>query len=160
VHVSLRPFLLTTESKFTTVLDKTLFFFFFFPDINFDWSRVQCLIHLPRDKNPIPGGEVLLRMPYSGRVRCKMQRQIANMSVRQGGAMDSLKFHLGAPCPTHLRLAGGPPLKRPYSHFRDGPSAGRAACGCLLPLRTPPAVRLYASLAMENLFTLWTRASV
>jgi hypothetical protein len=30
-------------------------------------------------------------------------------------AMDSLKFHLGPPCPTFLRPAGGPPLKQPYS---------------------------------------------
>jgi hypothetical protein len=30
-------------------------------------------------------------------------------------------------------LARGPPLKRPYSHFRGGPPTGRAACGFLLP---------------------------
>jgi hypothetical protein len=37
--------------------------------------------------------------------------------------MDSLKFHLGLPCPTLLRLTGGPPLKRPYSLFRGRPPA-------------------------------------
>jgi hypothetical protein len=31
--------------------------------------------------------------------------------------MDSLKFHLGPPCPTLLRPAGGPPMKKP---FQDG----------------------------------------
>jgi hypothetical protein len=40
------------------------------------------------------------------------------MGVWQGVAMDSLKFHLGPPCPTLLRLMGGPLLKRPYGYFR------------------------------------------
>jgi hypothetical protein len=35
------------------------------------------------------------------------------MGLWQGVTMDSLKFHPGPPCPTLLRPAGGPPLKRP-----------------------------------------------
>jgi hypothetical protein len=42
------------------------------------------------------------------------------MGAWQGVAMDSLKFHPGLPCPTLLNPAGGPPLKRPYSCFKDG----------------------------------------
>jgi hypothetical protein len=51
----------------------------------------------------------------------------------RGVAMESLKFHLGPPCPTLLCPAGGTPLKQPYGRFRGGPLAGRAACGRLLP---------------------------
>jgi hypothetical protein len=40
--------------------------------------------------------------------------------------MDSLKLHLGLPCPTLLRPAGGPPLKWPYGYFRGGPFAEQA----------------------------------
>jgi hypothetical protein len=54
--------------------------------------------------------------------------------------MDYLKFHQGPLCPTNLHPAGGPPLKRPYSHFRDGLQP--AACSRLLPTWTPQAVRL------------------
>jgi hypothetical protein len=64
------------------------------------------------------------------------------MGVWQGVAMVSLKFHPGPPCSAFPRPTGGPPLKRPYSCFRGGPLAGRAACGHLLPLWTPHAVRL------------------
>jgi hypothetical protein len=56
-------------------------------------------------------------------------------------AMDSLKFHPGPPCPTILRPAGKPPLKRPYGCFRDDPPAGQAACSYLLPLWTPDGPR-------------------
>jgi hypothetical protein len=49
------------------------------------------------------------------------------LGVRKGVAMDSLKFHLSPPCPTLLCPAGGPPPNRPYSRFRGGPPAGRAA---------------------------------
>jgi hypothetical protein len=35
-----------------------------------------------------------------------------------------------------------PPLKRPYSRVRVSPPAGRVACGRLLPLSTPHAIRL------------------
>jgi hypothetical protein len=52
---------------------------------------------------------------------------MANIGVRQEVAMDSLKFHPGPPCPTPLRPAGGPSLKRPYSRFRGGLLAGRTA---------------------------------
>jgi len=51
-----------------------------------------------------------------------------HMGVWQGVAMDSLKFHPSPPCPTLLCPAGEPPLRRPYSHFRGGLPAGRAAC--------------------------------
>jgi hypothetical protein len=37
-----------------------------------------------------------------------------NMGVRQGVAMDSLKYPSGLPCPTLLCPAGGTPLKRPF----------------------------------------------
>jgi hypothetical protein len=65
-----------------------------------------------------------------------------DLGVRHGIAMDSLKFHPGPPCPTFGRPAGEPPLKRPYIRFRGGLLAGRAACGHLLPLWTPHAVRV------------------
>jgi hypothetical protein len=74
-----------------------------------------------------------------GRIDLRRRRRRQNlfffgfMGVRQGVAMDFLKFHPGPPCPTLLRPAGGPPLKQP---------AGQAACGRLLPLWTPHAVRL------------------
>jgi hypothetical protein len=56
------------------------------------------------------------------------------MGVWQGVGMDSLKFHSGPPCSTHLRSAGRPPLKQPYGRFKGGPPAEWAACGRLLPL--------------------------
>jgi hypothetical protein len=59
-------------------------------------------------------------------------------------AKDALKYHPGLPCPTLLQPAGGPPLKRPYGCFRDGPPTGQVACGCVLPLWTPHAVRLWS----------------
>jgi hypothetical protein len=46
-------------------------------------------------------------------------------------------FYPGPPCPILLRPVGGPPLKQPYSRFRDGLPALRAAWGRLLPLWTP-----------------------
>jgi hypothetical protein len=65
------------------------------------------------------------------------------MGVWEGVAMDSLKFHLGLPCPTLVRPAGWPPLKRPYRHFKGGPPTGWTACDCLPPPWTPHAVRLW-----------------
>jgi hypothetical protein len=62
-------------------------------------------------------------------------------SAWQEVSTDSLKFHLGPPCPTLLRPAGGPPLKRPYSRFWGGLPAGRAVCGRLLPPWIALAVR-------------------
>jgi hypothetical protein len=62
--------------------------------------------------------------------------------VWEGVVMDSRKFHPGLPCPTNLRPAGGPPLKRPYGPFRGGSSPGRAAYGRLLPFWIPHTVRL------------------
>jgi hypothetical protein len=66
---------------------------------------------------------------------------VMQIGVWQGVAMDSLKYHLGPPCLSFLRPAGGPPLKRTYSHFRGSPPAGRAVCGHPLPLWTPHAIR-------------------
>jgi hypothetical protein len=60
------------------------------------------------------------------------------MGVWQGVAMDP-----GPSCPTLLCPVGGPPLKWPYSHFRNGQSAGQAACSHLLPTWTPHAVPQY-----------------
>jgi hypothetical protein len=54
---------------------------------------------------------------------------IINMGVWQGVAMDSLKFHPGPPCPTLLRPAGGPPLKRPHVCFRGGSPTVQTAGG-------------------------------
>jgi hypothetical protein len=70
---------------------------------------------------------------------------LVNIGVWQGVAMNSQKFHPGppmAPCPTLLHPAGRRPLKRPKGRFRDGPPAGRAACGRFPPPRTPRAVGL------------------
>jgi hypothetical protein len=58
----------------------------------------------------------------------------ADRRVWQGVSTDSLKFHPGLPNPST-------PPKRPISHFWDGPSAGRATCGLLLPPWIPHAVR-------------------
>jgi hypothetical protein len=66
------------------------------------------------------------------------------MVIWQGVAMDSLKFHPDAPCPTLLSPVGQSPLKRLYSHFRSGPPTGRASYGRLLPLWTPHAVHLWS----------------
>jgi hypothetical protein len=65
-----------------------------------------------------------------------------SMDVWQGD-MDYLKFNPRPPCPTLPCPAGGPPLKRPHSRFRGCPPTGRAACGRLLPFRTPHALRLW-----------------
>jgi hypothetical protein len=81
---------------------------------------------------------------------CLAEKMFGCMGVWQGMAMDSLNFHLGPPCPTLLRPAGGPSLKRPYGCFRDGPPAGRVACGCLLPLCTPHAVRPCLAAKMQE----------
>jgi hypothetical protein len=62
---------------------------------------------------------------------------VKSMGVWQGVAMDSLKFHLGLPCPTLLRPVGRPPLKQSYHHCRDGLFAGWVACGCPLTFFTP-----------------------
>jgi hypothetical protein len=53
------------------------------------------------------------------------------MGVWQGVAMNSLKFHLGLLCPTLLGPEGGPPLKQPYGHFKDGLPIRRVACSAL-----------------------------
>jgi hypothetical protein len=74
------------------------------------------------------------------------------MDAWEGMAMDSIKFHPDPTCPTLLRPAGGPPLKRPYDHFRGGLPAGRVACGHLLPLWTPHAVRLCFHFPLVLLF--------
>jgi hypothetical protein len=66
-----------------------------------------------------------------------MKIRVIPMGIWRGVAIDSLKFHLGLPCPTLLYPAGGPPLKWPLGHFRGGPPAGGTACCRLLPLRHP-----------------------
>jgi hypothetical protein len=45
---------------------------------------------------------------------------ITIMGVWQGVVMDSLKYHLGPPCPSLLRAAGWPPLKQGGSAYRAG----------------------------------------
>jgi hypothetical protein len=64
------------------------------------------------------------------------------MGVWQRVAMESLKYHQGLPCPTHLCLEGRQPLKRHYSHFRVVLPRARSVSGRLLHLWTPHAVRL------------------
>jgi hypothetical protein len=57
------------------------------------------------------------------------------MGAWQGVVMDVSKFHLGPLCPSLLRPAGEPPLKRLYGHFRRGLSAGQTAV--FYPLEHP-----------------------
>jgi hypothetical protein len=72
------------------------------------------------------------------------------MGIWQSVAMDSLRFHLGSPCPTLLRPAGGPPMKRPHGCFRGDPPIRWAACGHLLPLWIPLAIRLCLDLIVPK----------
>jgi hypothetical protein len=72
--------------------------------------------------------------------------------VRQGVAMDYLKYHSGPTCPNLLRPAGEPPQKRPNGRYRGDPPARRATCGRLLPLWTPHAVRLCVSPLKRRVF--------
>jgi hypothetical protein len=46
------------------------------------------------------------------------------------------KVSSGLPCPTLLRSAGGPPLKRSYGCLRGDPPTGQTACGSR-PSSTP-----------------------
>jgi hypothetical protein len=101
------------------------------------WAHHSC-INRKRSKRPpffISGfhcNNLTPQSPYSchGNPRSRM-------GVWQGVAMDSLKFHLGLPCPTLLRPVGGPPLNRQYSRLRGGPPTGQMACGHLLPCWPP-----------------------
>jgi hypothetical protein len=68
-------------------------------------------------------------------------------------AMDSLKFHMGSPCPTLLRPAVGPPLKWQHGRFRVQPSAWQVACSCLLSPRTTTP-HAYAYLDLNSGFPL------
>jgi hypothetical protein len=56
------------------------------------------------------------------------------MGVWQGVAMDSLKFHLGPPCPTILCPVDGPPLKCSYGRLKGGPLA---ECVAVYPFGHP-----------------------
>jgi hypothetical protein len=80
------------------------------------------------------------------------------LGVWQGVTMDSLKFHLGLPRPTLLRPADGPPLKRPYGHFRGCSPTGHTACGRLPPLWIPHVLRLWI-LILGNIHPLRSRIS-
>jgi hypothetical protein len=64
--------------------------------------------------------------------------------------MDSLKFHPGSPCPTFLRLVGGPPLKRPHSRFRGNLPAGWRPAAVFYPFGRPTP---YAYAFLPWLFT-------
>jgi hypothetical protein len=59
------------------------------------------------------------------------------MGVWHGVAVDYLKFHSGPPCPTFLRPAGGPPVKRPHGRFRGGPLQGGQLAAVLYPFCHP-----------------------
>jgi hypothetical protein len=65
--------------------------------------------------------------------------------VWQGVALDSLKFHPGLPCPTLLRPAGGPPLKRPHGHFSGSPPTRRVPAAFFYPFghRSPYVCSLH-----------------
>jgi hypothetical protein len=65
------------------------------------------------------------------------------IGLRQGVAMDSPKYNLGHPSLTILCLAGRPPLKLPYSHFKGGLPKGWMACGHFLLLRLPQVKRIW-----------------
>jgi hypothetical protein len=51
--------------------------------------------------------------PHLSRPQFSRASEKKSVGMWQGVAMDSLKRHPGPPCPTLLRPAGGPPLKRP-----------------------------------------------
>jgi hypothetical protein len=69
---------------------------------------------------------------------------VGSLGVWQGVAVDSLKFHLGLPCPTFLRPAAGPSLKRPYSRAGD-----------LLPSSTPLDTPRRASMVGSRAAAQW-----
>jgi hypothetical protein len=73
---------------------------------------------------------------------CLTLLKVLPLVVWQGLAKDSLKIHLGPPCPTLLCPVGGLPLKQPYGFFRRGSLTGRASCDRFLPTCTPTTVRL------------------
>jgi hypothetical protein len=80
------------------------------------------------------------------------------MGVWQGVGLDSLKFNPDPPCPTFLRPAGGWPQAtcgHPYVRFRGGPPIRWAACGHLLPFRTPHAKGLCVK-SLHPLSLLWS----
>jgi hypothetical protein len=70
--------------------------------------------------------------------------------VWQGVSTDSLKFHLGPPCPTLLCSAGRPSPKRPYARFLGGLLKWQAACGRPLPPWIPHAVRAWVNLVITS----------
>jgi hypothetical protein len=105
-----------------------------FYSLNQSSSLMLLFTHLP----PIPLPPQQLLCPLSRTRPIPSSRPTPNppMGVWQGVAMDSLKFHLSTPSPTLLCPEGGPPLKRPYRRFGDGPPQS-----CLwlspVPLDTP-----------------------
>jgi hypothetical protein len=80
-----------------------------------------------------------------------------SIGVWQGVAMNSLKFHLGPPCPTLLCPAGGSPLKWPYGRFRGGPPEDGRPVAVFYPFGHPTpyaydAVRIrFKSLGLERI---------
>jgi hypothetical protein len=60
----------------------------------------------------------------------------------KGWQVTPSSFNPGPSCPTLLRPAGGPTLKRAYGHFSGDLLVGQAAGGRLLLFWTPHAVHL------------------
>jgi hypothetical protein len=72
---------------------------------------------------------------------CVAIGSLTSMGVWKGVAMDSLKFHLGLPCPTFLHPMGGPLLKRPYDLLQ--------VASAILYLFGHPTPYAYASLSLS-----------
>jgi hypothetical protein len=97
------------------------------------WVREQCCLQATAVVDVVVDvGLVVVEKvigPRDGRKRLPSLEAIGVLHGVAKLAMDSLKFHPGPPPLTFLHSADGSPLKRPYSCFRVGPPAGRAACG-------------------------------
>jgi hypothetical protein len=101
------------------------------------WSSFWIITGYVSKANSIPS----IATYYFGkqiRFRSKRFPKQKTMGVWQGVAMDSLKYHRGPPDPS--TSCGRATTETAYSHFMGGPPAGRAACGCLLPVWTPHAM--------------------
>jgi hypothetical protein len=114
-------------------------------DANDNWliGEWRCIWFVSFENYSFSNKSIIICIKWKDEVKNSIQPCVYSMGVWQGVAMDSLKFYLGLPCPTLLRPANGPPLKRLYGPFWGGPPTGCAACCNLLPFGTPHAVRLW-----------------
>jgi hypothetical protein len=67
----------------------------------------------------------------------RTERLVVFMGVCQGVAMDFLKSHHGVLCPTFLRHAGGPPIKRPTAVSGVACAQSMQPKAIFYPLDTP-----------------------